>query len=192
MFLKEASFVKVPFSLFKPVSLTLSEMFLCQPLSMRHGVRDSSRLTSAWRPSVRRSQSDGRHEGVFSSVWWSSSSTTATFGGNRWMTTTSRTITVQPEGLERGVQSSSTLCQALTTKRHVGCILSVEYRGISSCLYFWVDLKQSDRFQSAIVCLWVHSRLMSCRVMVSPGCFACVHYMKDEWQPFQGAAAHLQ
>lgn len=136
MFLKEASFVKVPFSLFKPVSLTLSEMFLCQPLSMRHGVRDSSRLTSAWRPSVRRSQSDGRHEGVFSSAWWSSSSTTATFGGNRWMTTTSRTITVQPEGLERGVQSSSTLCQALTTKRHVGCILSVEYRGISSCLYF--------------------------------------------------------
>lgn len=158
---------------------------------MRRGVRGSSRPTSAWRRSARRSRSDGRHVGAFSSVWWSSSSTTVTFGGNRWMTTTSRMITAQLEGLEmlergwRALQPSASLCVRTES-------LSGEYQGISSCLYLWVDLKQRViAFNRPLSFLWVHSRLMNCRVMVSPGWFACVHYMKDELQAFHGAAAHL-
>lgn len=60
-----------------------------QPPSTPRGVKASCPLTSAWRPSGRRSLSAGRADEECSRGWWSCSSTTATLQENLWMMTTS-------------------------------------------------------------------------------------------------------
>lgn len=62
-----------------------------QPPSMPPVVKDSCPQTSAWRPSVRRSQSTGRANEECFRGWLSSSCITATRRESRWMTTTSET-----------------------------------------------------------------------------------------------------
>ena len=60
-----------------------------QPPSTLHDAKASSRQTSAWRRSARRSLSAGRADEGSSREWWCSSSITATRPGSRWTTTTS-------------------------------------------------------------------------------------------------------
>lgn len=60
-----------------------------QPPSTPRGGRGSSQLTSAWRPSARRSRSCARSGGACSRGSWPSSSTTATSTGSPWRMTTS-------------------------------------------------------------------------------------------------------